>query len=101
MKPLTLLAGTLGASFVAMQTYFMPIAGVALFTVASRVEQTTISLLVNRFGLTGGEKSAITKRRVLTFVITVVEMLVSSWYGFTMSNFSLLAIGLAVFTGPG
>ena len=33
LPPLTLAAGALGASFVAMQTYVVPIAGVALFTV--------------------------------------------------------------------
>jgi transporter family-2 protein len=81
MKPWTLIAGALGASFVAMQTYVVPIAGVALFTVASLAGQTAISLLVDRLGLTGGAKSAITKRR------------------FAMSDFSLLAIGLAVFAG--
>jgi len=99
MKPWTLIAGALGASFVAMQTYVVPIAGVALFTVASLAGQTAISLLVDRLGLTGGAKSAITKRRVLAAVITVVAVLVSSWDRFAMSNFSLLAIGLAVFAG--
>jgi transporter family-2 protein len=82
-----------------MQTYDVPIAGVALFTVASLAGQTAISLLVDRLGLTGGAKSAITKRRVMAAVITVVAVLVSSWDRFTMSNFSLLAIGLAVFAG--
>jgi transporter family-2 protein len=99
MKPWTLIAGALGASFVAMQTYVVPIAGVALFTVASLAGQTAISLLVDRLGLTGGAKSAITKRRVLAAVITVVAVLVSSWDRFAMGNFSLLAIGLAVFAG--
>jgi len=99
MKPWTLIAGALGASFVAMQTYIVPIAGVALFTVASLAGQTAISLLVDRLGLTGGAKSAITKRRVLAAVITVVAVVVSSWDRFEMSNFSLLAIGLAVFAG--
>jgi transporter family-2 protein len=99
MKPWTLIAGALGASFVAIQTYVVPISGVALFTVASLAGQTAISLLVDRLGLTGGAKSAITKRRVLAAVITVVAVLVSSWDRFATSNFSLLAIGLAVFAG--
>ncbi len=99
MKPWTFIAGALGASFIAMQTYVMPIAGVVLFTVAALVKQTTISLLVDRFGIIGREKSVITKSIVLASVITVVEVLVSSRYRFTMSNFSLLAIGLAFFSG--
>jgi transporter family-2 protein len=99
MKPWTLGAGALGASFVAMQTHVVPIAGVALFTVASLAGQTGISLWVDRLGLTGGAKAAITKRRILAAVITVLAVLVSSWDRFAMSDFSILAIGLAVFAG--
>ena len=43
-------AGILGASFVAMQTHVVPIAGVALFTVASLAGQTAISLWVDHVG---------------------------------------------------
>lgn len=46
-------AGMLGASFVAMHTHVVPIAGVALFTVASLAGQTTISLWVYHVGLAG------------------------------------------------
>jgi transporter family-2 protein len=99
MKPWTLAAGVLGASFVAMQTYVVPIVGVALFTVASLAGQTGISLWVDRLGLTGGAKAAITKRRIMAAVITVLAVLVSSWDRFAMSDFSILAIGLAVFAG--
>jgi transporter family-2 protein len=99
MKPWTLGAGALGASFVAMQTHVVPIAGVALFTVASLAGQTGISLWVDRLGLTGGAKAAITKRRIMAAVITVLAVLVSSWDRFAMSDFSILAIGLAVFAG--
>jgi len=99
MKPWTLGAGALGASFVAMQTHVVPIAGVALFTVASLAGQTGISLWVDRLGLTGGAKAAITKRRIIAAVITVLAVLVSSWDRFAMSDFSILAIGLAVFAG--
>ena len=63
-----LLAGVLGSSFVAMQTHVVPIAGVALFTVASLAGQTAISLLVDKVGLSGGAKSAITKRRILSLI---------------------------------
>ena len=40
-------AGVLGASFVAISTHVVPIAGVALFTVASLAGQTAISLWVD------------------------------------------------------
>ena len=65
MPPWTLAAGALGASFVAMQTYVVPIAGVGLFTVASLAGQTGISLWVDKLALSGGAKTLITKRRVI------------------------------------
>ena len=68
-------AGMLGASFVAMQTHVVPIAGVALFTVASLAGQTAISLWVDHIGLAGGIKSVISKRRVIAAIITVVACL--------------------------
>ena len=99
MPPWTLAAGVLGSSFVAMQTYVVPIAGVALFTVASLAGQTAISLWVDKLGLSGGVKSLITKRRVIAAIITVVAVAVSAWDRFTMSDFSILALFLALFAG--
>jgi len=95
----TLAAGALGASFVAMQTYVVPIAGVALFTVASLAGQTGVSLWVDKLGLSGGAKSLITKRRVIAAFITVIAVVVSAWDRFSMSDFSITAIGLALFAG--
>jgi len=99
MRPWTLVAGALGASFVAIQTYVVPIAGVALFTVASLAGQTAISLWVDQLGLSGGVKSMISKRRVVAALITVFAVLVSAWDRLSMSDFSILAIGLALFAG--
>jgi transporter family-2 protein len=99
MPPWTLAAGVLGASFVAMQTYVVPIAGVALFTVASLAGQTAISLWVDKLGLSGGAKSLITKRRVIAAIITVIAVAVSAWDRFAMSDFSILALSLAIFAG--
>ena len=92
-------AGVLGASFVAMQTHVVPIMGVALFTVASLAGQTAISLWVDHVGLIGSGRSIITKRRIIAAVITVIAVIVSAWNRFSMSDFSVLAIGLAVFAG--
>jgi transporter family-2 protein len=92
-------AGMLGASFVAMQTHVVPIAGVALFTVASLAGQTAISLWVDHVGLAGGIKSVISKRRVIAAMITVGAVVISVWNRFAMSDFSILAITLAVFAG--
>ena len=92
-------AGVLGASFVAISTHIVPIAGVALFTVASLAGQTTISLWVDHIGVAGGVKTVITKRRVIATFITVSAVIVSAWDRFAMSDFSILAITFAVFAG--
>jgi transporter family-2 protein len=92
-------AGVLGASFVAVSTHVVPIAGVALFTVASLAGQTAISLWVDHIGVAGGVKTVITKRRVIAAFITVSAVIVSAWDRFIMSDFSVLAITLAVLAG--
>jgi transporter family-2 protein len=94
-----LTAGMLGASFVAMQTHVVPIAGVALFTVASLAGQTAISLWIDHVGFAGGIKSAISKRRIVAAIITISAVVVSAWDRFSMSSFSILTITLAVFAG--
>ena len=94
-----LTAGILGASFVAMQTHVVPIAGVALFTVASLAGQTAISLWVDHVGLAGGIKSTISKRRIVAAIITISAVVVSTWDRFSMRSFSILAITLAFFAG--
>jgi len=92
-------AGVLGASFVAMQTHVAPIVGVALFTVASLAGQTAFSLWVDHIGLMGSGKNVITIRRVVAAVITVLAVIISAWDRFSMSNFSPLAIFLAIVAG--
>ena len=92
-------AGVLGASFVAISTHVVPNVGVALFTVASLAGQTTISLWVDHIGVAGGVKTVITKRRIIAAFITVSAVLISAWDRFAMSDFSILAITLAVFAG--
>ena len=92
-------AGMLGASFVAMQTHVVPIAGVALFTVASLAGQTAISLWVDHIGLGGGIKSIISKRRVFAAIITIGAVVVSVWDRFAMSNFSVIVVILAICAG--
>ena len=92
-------AGVLGASFVAMQTHVVPIAGVALFTVASLAGQTAISLWVDHIGLIGSGKTLITKRRIIAAAITVIAVVVSAWDRFSQSDFSIAAIFLAIVAG--
>jgi transporter family-2 protein len=92
-------AGVLGALFVFMSTHVVPILGLALFTVASLAGQTATSLWVDHFGIAGGAKTVITKRRIIASLITVSAIIVSVWDRFLSSNFSTLAVTLAVFAG--
>ena len=83
----------------AMQTHVVPIAGVALFTVASLAGQTAISLWVDHVGLIGSGKTLITRRRIIAAVITVIAVIVSAWDRFSQSDFSIAAIFLAIVAG--
>lgn len=95
----TLFAGMLGGSFVAFQTQVVPIVGVAIYSVASIAGQTASSLFVDRIGLTGGGKKAITKRRVLAAFVTVFAVLVSVFDRIDAQNLSLFAVLFGVFAG--
>ena len=92
-------AGVLGASFVAISTHVVPIVGVAFFTVASLAGQTVISLWVDHIGVAGGVKTVITKRRVISALITVIAIIVSAWDRFALSDLPMFAIIFAVLAG--
>jgi transporter family-2 protein len=77
----------------------VPIAGVALFTVASLAGQTGISLWVDKLALSGGVKTLISKRRVVAAIITVFAVGVSAWDRFELSDFSITALGVALLAG--
>lgn len=87
-----LFAGALGGSFVAIQTQIVPLIGVAIFSVASIAGQTAMSLVVDRIGLTGGGKKAITSRRIVAAVLTVVAVLVSVIDRIDAKNLSMIAV---------
>jgi transporter family-2 protein len=87
-----LLAGSLGGSFVAIQTQIVPLIGVAIYSVASIAGQTAMSLIVDRIGLTGGGKKLISPRRVLAAVLTVIAVLVSVWDRIDANNLSMFAV---------
>lgn len=87
-----LLAGVLGASFVAVQTQIVPLLGVAIFSVASIAGQTAASIGVDRMGLTGGGKKAITRRRVTAALVTILAVLISVWDRIDANNLSVFAV---------
>lgn len=94
-----LLAGALGGAFVALQTSVVPLIGVALYSVASIAGQSTVSLLVDRIGLTGGGVKLISPRRIAAAFITVLAVLVSVLDKLEKDNFQLFALFLTLIAG--
>lgn len=99
LPPLTLFAGALGGTFVAIQTHVVPLIGVALYSVASIAGQTAASLGVDRLGITGGGKKVITGRRVSAAIFTVVAVFISVFDRIDSASISLYALILAGIAG--
>ncbi|MCX6443992.1 MAG: DMT family transporter [Actinobacteria bacterium] len=95
----TLFAGTLGGSFVAVQTHIVPLIGVAIYSVASIAGQTAASLVVDRIGLTGGGKKHITPRRVAAALFTVFAVFISVFDRIDAKNVSIFAVILGCAAG--
>ena len=91
-------AGVMGGIFVAIQTFTVPIIGVALLSVVMIAGQTLASLIVDRIGITGGGKQPITSRRVFAALITTVAVLVAVWQEIQLANISAVPI-IIVFLG--
>jgi len=91
-------AGIMGGIFVAIQTYTVPIIGVALLSVVMIAGQTLASLIVDRIGITGGGKQPITSRRVLAALITIIAVLVAVWEEIQLANISVVPV-IIVFVG--
>jgi transporter family-2 protein len=94
-----LLAGALGGSFVAIQTHIVPLIGVAIYSVASIAGQTAMSLVVDRIGLTGGGKRAISGRRIAAAGLTVIAVLVSVADRIDAQNLSMIAVFMGCIAG--
>ncbi|KGA13752.1 hypothetical protein GM50_21550 [freshwater metagenome] len=99
IAPWTLFAGALGGTFVAVQTQIVPLIGVAIYSVASIAGQGAMSLIVDRIGLTGGGKKAITPRRIAAAFVTVLAVLISVLDRIEAKDLSLIAVFFAGFAG--
>jgi bacterial/archaeal transporter family-2 protein len=99
ISPWTLFAGALGGTFVAVQTQIVPLIGVAIYSVASIAGQGATSLIVDRIGLTGGGKKAITPRRIAAAFVTVLAVLISVLDRIEAKDLSLIAVFFAGFAG--
>lgn len=95
------LGGMIGAIFVIVQAYSVPLVGVALFSVATIGGQTAGSMVVDRIGLRGGITHNITLQRAITGIITVLAAVVSVSDRLLMPSSSLLAPLLGLVVGCG
>lgn len=95
------IGGMLGAIFVIVQAYSVPLVGVALFSVATIGGQTAASMIVDRIGLRAGITHHITAQRAITGLITVIAVGVSVSDRITMPSSSLLAPVLGLLVGGG
>ena len=91
-------AGIMGGIFVAIQTFTVPIIGVALLSVVMIAGQTVASLIVDQIGITGGGKQPITTRRVFAALITIIAVVVAVWEEIQLANISPIPI-IIVFVG--
>lgn len=69
-----LIGGIFGSLFLITQSVTVPIVGVAVFTVGVVAGQTTGSLVVDRLGLSGTGKRAVTGRRVGSAVLAILAV---------------------------
>ena len=99
IAPWTLFAGALGGTFVAVQTQIVPLIGVAIYSVASIAGRGATSLIVDRIGLTGGGKKAITPRRIAAAFVTVLAVLISVLDRIEAKDLSLIAVFFAGLAG--
>lgn len=97
-----ILGGLGGGFFVAVQTYAVPLAGVAMFTIATVGGQTANALLVDRLGLGPAGRTPVTVGRVVAALATFAGVAVaSSARGGTGASTPVLALVLAVLAGAG
>ena len=71
------IGGLLGGAFVAVQSYAVPLVGVALLTVAVVAGQTGNALVVDRFGLGPGGVAPVQPGRVIAGALAVVGVAVA------------------------
>jgi len=91
--------GALGGNLIAIQTFIIPKIGVAVFSVGSIAGQTFTSLLVDKLGISGGDKRGITLRRTVAAIITVSAVVISVADRIKIQSVSLLIVALAVLAG--
>jgi transporter family-2 protein len=95
------IGGLGGGFFVAVQSYAVPLVGVAVFSVAIVGGQTTSSLAVDRAGLGPAGRAHVTPNRVIAAVLAVVavSVAVSDKVGASLGSGATPAVLLALLAG--
>lgn len=95
------LGGMGGALFVAVQTYAVPLVGVAVFTVATVAGQTGNALVVDRFGIGPGGRRPVALGRVLAAGLAIVGVAITVSGSLGEGGLAVLPVVLAVLVGGG
>jgi transporter family-2 protein len=95
------IGGMAGALFVAVQTYAVPLVGVAIFTVATVAGQTGNALLVDRFGIGPGGRRPVALSRVLAAALAIVGVVITVSGSLGDGGLSVMPVVLAVLVGGG
>ena len=93
------IGGFLGAYFVAVQSFTVPVLGVAIFMVAIVAGQSGNSLLVDRAGLGPAGKQPITAQRAVSAAIAVIAVAVAVSDRVSSGSISVLAVVFALSAG--
>ncbi|MBK8470127.1 MAG: DMT family transporter [Actinomycetales bacterium] len=94
------IGGLLGATYVLVQSFAVPLAGVALFTVGVVGGQTGSGVIVDRFGLGPSGRSRVTAVRVGAAVVATVGVAIAVSGRFNVASSAvLLPVALAVVVG--
>jgi transporter family-2 protein len=93
------IGGLSGACLVAVQTYAVPLVGVALFTVAVVGGQTLSGLGVDRLGLGPAGRTDVTRARMLAALLAIVGVAVAVFGEHGTSTVALLPAVLAFLVG--
>lgn len=95
------LGGMGGALFVAVQTYAVPLVGVAIFTVATVAGQTGNALMVDRLGIGPGGRRPVALSRVLAAALAIIGVVITVSGSLGEGGLSVLPVVLAVLVGGG
>ena len=94
-----LTAGILGGCSVIVQTATVPLLGVSVFTIALVSGQSASSLFVDRVGLGPTGKQAVTLRRAIAAVLTIVAVILAVSDRFGSATFPMWAVAFALAAG--